>query len=111
MAETRENDWYKNWLERLAQLQTDGSYIVRPFGRRAIVYQVDRSTKEQLFKFHVAYRRSMYIALVLVVYAQVQLRPTDRWYLIPAIAGILYAFAYYGLTFAILSRGQKVPLK
>jgi hypothetical protein len=49
------------WLNRQAQPQADGTYLVRSF---PFVYQVDTGTKDRWVRFLLAYRRFNLIAMV-----------------------------------------------
>src|ERR1044071_4756344 len=64
---------YRAWLEQSVLPQPDGSYLVRPLGRR-LVYQVDAAAKDDFLKF------ANRIALIgFAVLVAVLLLPNAAW--------------------------------
>jgi len=89
------------WLNRHAQPQADGTYLVRTLWR---VYEVDSATKDRWIKFQVAYRRFGVIALAIFILAlQVKAWPST-WDLV-ALVAVLFPVWHVGLSFVL--RGAK----
>src|SRR5215468_11178135 len=102
MAKTRRSSVYAAWLDRQAQPQPGGTYLIRGYFRS--VLEVDPETKDRWVRFLVAYRRFCLIGTVIFLIAlQVHAWP-DRWKL-AAFIGVLLAVGYGGRL--IVLRGAK----
>ena len=95
------------WLNRQALLQPDGTYLVRPFSRLPIVYQVDAATKDRLIRGQLRFRTFSIILMVLFIGASHGEPWALTWGLLAF--GVVLFGAGYGTPFFILRRSQRVP--
>jgi len=65
IAEQTRSERLTAWLNRQAVLQPDGTYLVRPFRRLPIVYEVDPATKDRLIASQIRFGRFAIIIIVI----------------------------------------------
>jgi len=103
MADQSSRARFKEWLDRQAQLQPDGSYLIRPVPLTRMVFQVNAATKDRWVSFLLAFRRYGVIAAIL----SIPISDGQIWAIALTIAALWIAF--YGGLYVILRKSPRVP--
>jgi hypothetical protein len=103
------SDGYAAWLEKQAQKQADGTYLIRPWGRFSGVYQINAAT---LARWNRLRRSNLWLAFGMVV-TVVGLKGDDPWnslrtILVTVLTVGVFSAILYGWAFAILRQGERV---
>jgi hypothetical protein len=106
MARQSRKDRLKGWLERQAQPQSDGSYLIRPIQPTRIIYQVDAKTKDRWISFLLTYRRYSLIGMAAFIFVANGQPWAFTWGL--ATFGVVIFTAYFG-GLLILRKSLRVP--
>jgi hypothetical protein len=107
MAGQTRSEGLTAWLNRQALLQPDGTYLVRPFRRLPIVYEVDPATKNRLIASQIRFGRFAMIVIVIFFLAS-QGQPWALTWGLLAFAVVIFGVGY-GVPFFILRRSKRVP--
>jgi len=107
MAQQSRSERLVSWLNRQALLQDDGTYLVRPFSRLPLIYQVDTATKDRLIANQVRTGRFA-IVLMAIFFIVCHGQPWALTWGFLAFCVVLFGVGY-GVPLIIIRGSRRVP--